>query len=88
MGRERRPGFASDLTHNDKGDADVGDFQQVVVTLVAVSAYLIAVFHYLGTVTMQHSVWLPDVDSTVLAVFGLGHGAYLAKKYASPAGDG
>lgn len=82
------PSFVNDLTHNDKGDADVGDFQQVVVTLVAVSAYLIAVFHYLGTVTMQHSIWLPDVDSTVLAVFGLGHGAYLTKKYASPAGDG
>ena len=82
------PSFVRDLTHNDRGEADVGDFQQVVVTLVAVGAYLIAIFHYLGTITMMHSITLPDVDSTVLAVFGLGHGAYLTKKYASLPGEG
>jgi hypothetical protein len=32
------------------------------------------------------TVTLPDVDSTVLAAFGLGQGAYLGKKLAGAAG--
>jgi hypothetical protein len=36
--------------------------------------------HFLGVLEARASVSLPDVDGTVLAMFGVGQGAYLAKK--------
>ena len=59
---------------------DFGDFQMLVVTLVAVTMYLLAAYHFLGQIQFAASVSLPDVDTTVLSAFGLGQGAYLVKK--------
>lgn len=61
---------------------DFGDFQMLVVTLLAVVMYLLAAYHFLGQVQFATSVSLPDVDTTVLSAFGLGQGAYLVKKAA------
>jgi len=61
---------------------DLGDFQMVVITLLAVVTYLVLVFNFLGTIEKTMTVSLPDIDTTILATFGLGHGAYLAKKAA------
>jgi hypothetical protein len=78
--------FLLDLTHDDgkNGDAtpkfDLGDFQMLVITLVAAGMYLVVVFHFLGTLEMRKVSSLPDVDTTILAAFGLGQGAYLTKK--------
>lgn len=37
---------------------------------------------------MSHTVALPDIDSSLLAGFGVGQGAYLVQKAALKAGDG
>jgi hypothetical protein len=59
---------------------DFGDFQMVIVTLIAVATYLVLVFNFFGHVEYSKTVSLPDVDTTLLATFGLGQGAYLTKK--------
>lgn len=77
QGQER---FFRDLLQNDAGDFDFGDFQMLVVTLVAVGMYLTLIFNFLGTIDFLKTAKLPDVDTTILAAFGVGQGAYLAKK--------
>jgi len=72
--------FFQDLLQNDLGNVDFGDFQMLMVTLVAVVMYLTLIFHFLGSIEFLKTATLPDVDTTILAGFGLGHGAYLAKK--------
>lgn len=81
------PRFLFDLTHNDKNRLDFGDFQMIVVTLVAVGMYLMLVLHFLGSLELRATISLPDIDSTILAAFGLGHGAYLTKKAVGNVGD-
>jgi hypothetical protein len=71
---------------NDVGSFDFGDFQMLVVTLLAVTMYLMLIFHFLGSIEFTKALTLPDVDTTVLAAFGLGQGAYLAKKAAGNVG--
>ena len=75
-----QPNFFSDLTHNDQGLFDFGDFQMLVVTLIAVTTYVVLIFNFLGTIQYARAISLPDVDTTILATFGLGQGAYLTKK--------
>jgi hypothetical protein len=72
--------FFNDLVQNDAGGFDFGDFQMIVVTLVAVGMYMTLIFHFLGSIEFLKTTSLPDVDTTILAGFGLGQGAYLAKK--------
>lgn len=72
--------FFRDLTQNDYGDFDFGDFQMLVVTMIAVGMYMLLVFHFLESIEFLKTTSLPDVDTTILAGFGLGQGAYLAKK--------
>jgi hypothetical protein len=81
------PRFLFDLTHNDNNQLDLGDFQMLVVTVVAVGVYAVIVLHFLGSLEMRSAISLPDVDSTILAAFGLGHGAYLTKKAVGKVGE-
>jgi hypothetical protein len=92
------PNFFQDLTHNDGQSAvgtkpaiaprlDFGDFQMLAITLIAVATYLFLVFNFLGTIETAKTISLPDVDTTILAVFGLGHGAYLTKKAVGDVGQ-
>ena len=74
------PRFPVDLVANDKGGFDLGDFQMLVVTLLAVAMYLISIFQFFGFIECLKTVPLQDVDTTILAAFGLGQGAYLTKK--------
>jgi len=76
-----------DLLQNDEGLFDFGDFQMLVITLLAVGMYLVLVFSFLGSLELKATVDLPNVDTTILAAFGLGQGAYLAKKVAGNAGQ-
>jgi hypothetical protein len=78
--------FLKDLVENDVGVFDFGDFQMLVVTLLAVVMYLMLIFHFLGSIAFTKTLTLPDVDTTILAVFGLGQGAYLTKKAAGNVG--
>ncbi len=74
------PKFWSDLLYDDQGRPDFGDFQMLVVTGLAIFTYLGAVMAYLGHARLSATTRLPDVDTTILSAFGLGQGAYLAKK--------
>jgi hypothetical protein len=76
----KAPRFLLDLISNDSGGFDLGDFQMIVITFLAVAMYLISFFQFLGSIESLKAVSLPDVDSTILAAFGLGQGAYLTKK--------
>jgi len=79
----RAPNLVYDLTHDDSVHADLGDFQMVLITSVAAITYIVQVFLFLRAFPLSATVTLPDVDSTLLAAFGLGQGAYLMKKAAS-----
>jgi hypothetical protein len=79
--------FWSDLTSNDCNQFDLGDFQMLIMTFLAVGTFLALVFHFLGSLEARTIVYLPDVDTTILASFGLGHGAYLTKKAVGNVGD-
>jgi len=75
------------LVQDDGGLFDIGDFQMLIVTLLAVGTYLVLAFNFLGSTEMRRVVELPNVDTTILATFGLGQGAYLAKKAAGNLGQ-
>jgi hypothetical protein len=79
--------FWADLTCNDSNQFDLGDFQMLIMTFLAVGTFLALMFHFLGTLEARTIVDLPDVDTTILASFGLGHGAYLTKKAVGILGD-
>lgn len=83
-----RPSFPGDLLNDDHGHVDFGDFQMILVTLLAVVAYGVRVFVCLGQIELACQTMLPDVDTTILGAFGIGQGAYLAKKAASRLGEG
>jgi hypothetical protein len=76
-----------DLVTDDSGvRPDFGDFQMLVVTVVAVVIYAYTVYQWLGSLSLQATVTLPDVDTTLLGIVGVGQGAYLAKKLAGDSG--
>jgi hypothetical protein len=78
--------FLQDLLQNDSGQFDFGDFQMLVVTLIAAGMYITLFLHFVGSIQFQYTVTLPDVDTTILASFGIGQGAYLTKKAAGNPG--
>jgi len=86
--RAERPDLLRDLFTNDKGVADLGDFQMIAITVLAVVIFLVTAFHWLHLLTLSPSVTLPDVDTSLLAGFGIGQGAYLAKKAAGRVEEG
>jgi hypothetical protein len=75
------------LFQNDMGQADLGDTQMILITLIAIATYVVTTFHQLGNLEIAQQVSLPDIDSYLLASFGIGQGAYLAKKAASSLGN-
>lgn len=83
-----KPNLVNDLFHNDLGQADLGDFQMILVTLVAIIIFVLSVMNFLAFVELKTPVSLPDVDTTLLSAFGLGQGAYLVKKMATNPGQG
>jgi hypothetical protein len=78
--------FLNNLLQNDVGRFDFGDFQMLVVTLLAAATYLLLFVKFFGSIAFTKAITLPDVDTTVLSIFGLGQGAYLAKKAGGNAG--
>jgi succinate dehydrogenase hydrophobic anchor subunit len=87
-GPAAQPRLQTDLVQNDSGRADLGDFQMILITVTAVLLFALSSFHFLGALELATPVQLPDVDSTLLSVFGLGQGAYLIKKAATKVGEG
>ncbi len=83
-----RPNLLTDLVQNDRQEADLGDFVMILIALAAVGIFVLSAFHFLGQLKLATQVTLPDVDTTLLASFGVGHGAYLVKKAALRPGEG
>jgi hypothetical protein len=77
-----------DLFVNDDGDADIGDFQMILITAIAALLYGLKSYALLGRIELSPSVSMPDLDTSLLAGVGVGQGAYLVKKMASGVGKG
>ncbi len=77
------PRFPHDYVQNDLNQFDFGDYQMILITLIALVSYLVHIFQFLGGVELRAAGSLPDVDTTILGLFGIGHGAYLVKKSVS-----
>lgn len=82
-----RPRFR-DMVQDDEGCTDLGNSQALFITLLAIVLYVLAAFPFLAQFSVSDKMTLPDVDTTLLSLFGLGQGAYLLKKVAAPAGKG
>jgi hypothetical protein len=82
------PNWRIDLFTNDQGELDFGDFQMILIVWLSVVVYIVSAYLMLGNLPLQQHVSLPDVDGSLLAAFGVGQGAYLAKKAAVPVGTG
>ena len=83
-----RPNLLGDLVQNDRQQADLGDLEMILIALGAVGIFVLSAFHFLGELELAAQVTLPDIDTTLLASFGIGHGAYLVKKAALKPGEG
>jgi len=86
------PPSKSGIFSDDTGSPDLGKFQLVLWTLIAVGVFLSEVF-----AIMQHpscppfdpkvgaaacTLSLPDIGQTLMILMGLGNGAYIGKKIA------
>ena len=77
-----------DLVRDDFKRVDLGDFQSVLVTLIAVGVYGLTLVQHLSLIEFRQEVALPPLDATLLALFGLSQGGYLGKKAAGDVGAG
>lgn len=82
-----RPKF-TDLFLNDYGDADLGDFQMILISVAAALIFACASWQFLALLDIVKTTTLPDIDTALLGSFGVGQGAYLIKKAALPPGVG
>jgi hypothetical protein len=71
------------LFQADDGTPDLGKVQLMVWTFVGIAVYITLLHHKLAS----HDRTLPEIDSALMALMGLGHGAYLGKKMASNGGS-
>ncbi len=83
-----KPASFYNLVQNDKDKPDIGDFQMLFITLLAIVVYFVTAFHFLGALSLASHITLPDVDTTLLSGFGISQGSYLVKKMASNVGEG
>ncbi len=79
--------FLTNLLTNDNKQADLGDIQMLIITLMAVMIYMATAFKFLGTIHCVKTVVLPGMDQTMLSFFGLGQVSYLAKKAGGRPGE-
>jgi hypothetical protein len=82
-----RPRFR-DMVQDDEGCVDLGNSQALFIALLAIVLYVVSAFPFLSQFNVSDKMTLPDVDTTLLSLFGLGQGAYLLKKIAATAGKG
>lgn len=64
------------LVLDDDGFPDLSKIQMVAWTLIAIGVYFIRLQHEIHTASFQ----LPEIDSALMVLMGLGQGAYLGKK--------
>ena len=73
---------ATDLICDDNNRPDLGDFQMVAITVLTVIIYAVSAVEFMENIEFRRVVTMPDVDATLLSIFGLGQAAYLGKKAA------
>jgi hypothetical protein len=67
---------------------DVTKYQNFIVTIVLVAAYVTLAIHAISDAGSAKAVTsLPDISGTFLILLGISHGAYLAAKAPSKPGD-
>lgn len=71
------------LLTDDAGVPDLSKLQMLAWTLLAIGAYVAAVIKAVNAA----SATMPDIDQTLMALMGLGHGGYLGKKVTSVGTD-
>jgi hypothetical protein len=72
-------GQFGDIFQDDSGVPDLSKLQMIAWTFIAIATYLIAVGHNIATNNPE----VPNIDKSLMALMGLGHSAYLAKKAVS-----
>ena len=77
-----------DLVSDDLNRTDLGDFQMVTFTGLAVLIYAISAVEFMEVIEFRRLVTMPEIDATLLAIFGLGQAAYLGKKATGDVGAG
>jgi hypothetical protein len=71
----------TELVKNDS-ELSLGDFQMILVTLVAVVVYLVQLWHFLETMNLSYAIALPDIDGSLTTLFGISQASYLGNKAA------
>jgi hypothetical protein len=72
-----------DLVNDDGGEIDLTKLQMLGWTVIALGAYLGNTAHLINQIEFHpvtSGVKLPDIDTGLMVLMGLGQGAYLAKK--------
>ena len=77
-----------DLINDDFNRTDLGDFQLVTVTAIAAVMYVLSSLEFMTVIELRRIITMPEVDATLLALFGLSQAGYLGKKVAGDAGAG
>jgi len=75
------------LLTDDKKDPNFGDFQMIMVTIVAVIVYLMQVWNFLGIMELTAAIALPDIDGSLTTLFGISQASYLGNKAAGKPGQ-
>jgi hypothetical protein len=73
------PGGKGGLYTDDDGYPDLSKVQVLSWTFIAIAIYLIQVESAISAATLD-KLSLPDIDSSLIALMGLGQAAYLGKK--------
>lgn len=80
----RHRGSGTDLINDEENQTDLGKFQLIAWTLIAAVIFLIGMHNnletFLATQNAATTFIFPDIDTTLLALVGIGQGAYLGKK--------
>lgn len=71
---------------DDSGEPELAKIQIVGFTIIAVGIFLATVVHQLRMNPVQTS--LPNIDSSLLVLMGISHGAYLGKKLVTAGSPG
>jgi len=74
-------GQFGDIFQDDSGVPDLSKTQIIAWTFISIATYLVVVGRH---ISMQDPR-IPDIDSSLMALMGLGHAAYLGKKAVSTA---
>jgi hypothetical protein len=69
-------GQFGDIFQDDSGVPDLSKLQMIAWTFISIVTYLVVVGQHIANADPR----IPDIDSSLMALMGLGHAAYLGKK--------